>query len=171
MSIATAVTRGFGSFGTVNLAVSSGFSVGVPFVDTYMTYESSNALLKTVVDGVDVAQQNSDGSFEAMGQHTTHGLSITNSGKIQNTTEISADYTVLASDDIIECDTTNGTFTLYLPTLADGTHYKITNIGLNGYNVNVTPFGTEELFRDNSMEPLHDLEVFDLNGTVNGGWL
>jgi len=92
----------------------------------------------------------------------------TTKGRVQATTRITTTYTILATDEIIYCDTDSGAFTVTLPTGIDGTHYRILNIGTSGNNVTLA--SSEKIYGSTSNETIMDLENFDLNFETTEGW-
>lgn len=65
-------------------------------------------------------------------------------------TDTDSPYTVLATDEIIFCDTDADVIQVNLPAGVEGTHYKIINCGSFGNNVTVSPNGTEKIFSSTS---------------------
>jgi len=99
------------------------------------------------------------------------GVVETSSGRILKTTRVtSGPYNVLASDEIIFCDTDAGAFTANLPAGVEGTHYKIINCGSN--TLTVDPNGTEELFGAGAgvASTLSEGENIDIHFNITEGW-
>lgn len=138
--------------------------------DTYMTYDSSSNLLKTVVDGVDTTKQYADGSFEALGKHTIQGLSITNAGRIKNTTRATSTYIVLSTDYTIFANTDGGDWTLSLPAGIEGAEYEILLTGASGNTLTMAPNGIDKLFGFNADFDAYDYEGFTIKFNSVDGW-
>jgi len=103
---------------------------------------------------------------------TVNGLFRTTAGIAQKITVVTANYTVLATDNIVMCDTDGGGFTVTLPAIVQGTQYRICNTGTSSNNVTLTPNGTEKLFGVNASETIYDQEDFEINGDTENsqGW-
>lgn len=102
-----------------------------------------------------------------------NGLLVTTAGKVENTTRVtSGPYTVLATDEVIYCDTDGGAFTANLPAGVEGTHYKLINCGSSGNALTVDPNGTEQLFGNGAgvATTLLDGDVIDINYNATEGW-
>ena len=78
------------------------------------------------------------------------GITTTN-GRKKNITRITSGdspYTVLATDNIIECDTDGGAITTLYPAGVDETEYTTTNVGSSGNNVTMDGNGAEEIDKE-----------------------
>jgi hypothetical protein len=103
----------------------------------------------------------------------TANATVTNSGRIKTTTRITnadSPYTILATDDVIFCDTDGGAITANLPVGVNGTTYRIINCGSSGNDVTVTPNGAELLTGVNASRTLSDSSVIILTFETTEGW-
>ena len=91
-------------------------------------------------------------------------------GRIKGTTRVTTTYTILEADENIFCDTDGGGFTVTLPALIDGTHYKIMNTGTSGNTLTVAPNGTDLLIGVNSNSTVSDGNNLDIIGEETEGW-
>jgi hypothetical protein len=97
---------------------------------------------------------------------------ITNSGRINNTTRVvTTPYNILATDEIIVVDTDAVARTTNLPAGVDGTHYSISNTGTSGNQVTISPNGAELLLGVNANFLLSDGESLDLYYETTEGWV
>ena len=103
------------------------------------------------------------------------GLFTTSAGVVDNTTRIdhtASPYTVLATDNVLYCDTDGGAITVNLPAGIEGTRYKILNAGSSGNDITVDPNGTEELFNGGAgvSQLVADGEVIEIHYNATEGW-
>ena len=101
---------------------------------------------------------------------TVTGTWTFSGGSIGNTTRVTTTYTVLATDEVIFCDTDDAAFTVTLPAGVEGTHYKIINCGSN--TLTVDPNGTEELYGEGAGVAITLVaeEVIDIHFNTTEGW-
>ena len=98
------------------------------------------------------------------------GIFETESGRIKKITYKSADYTLTASDNVVYFDTDGGDITATLPTIVQGTEYRISNTGSSGNKVTLT--SSENIYGSSDDLLIYDLEDFEINGDVTNlqGW-
>ena len=130
-----------------------------------MTYSSANKRLETYVGDAKTQQSNIDGSTDFQGVVTTE------SGRKRKTLRISGNTTLNGEYEVIFCDTDSGGFEVTLDSIANGFHYKISNVGTSGNAVTLTPDGTDKLFTVNASELIHDGEIFDIDPEATEGWM
>jgi len=112
------------------------------------------------------------GATPTLGGLTLTGLLQTGAGKIANTTRITdADsaYAVLATDEVIFCDTDGGAIIANLPAGIEGTHYKLINAGSSGNDLTLNGNGAETIWGDLAFT-LIDGDVIDLHYNATEGW-
>jgi hypothetical protein len=88
------------------------------------------------------------------------------------TTRVAGPITLTSSHQSVFCDTdTAGVgFELTLPAGVDGKWYRIINCGSSGYDVTITPDGSENLLGANASQTLADGNVIDLVYETTMGW-
>jgi hypothetical protein len=101
---------------------------------------------------------------------TMTGVLITSSGRIVNTTRITANTTLDSTHHNVFCDTDGGAFTVTLPAGVDGTEYRIINTGTAAKDVTVTPDGAELLLGANANLTLSDGDVLVIVYETTEGW-
>jgi hypothetical protein len=97
------------------------------------------------------------------------GALDTGSGRIVNTTRVTAAYTADATDHIIFADTDGGAFTVTLPAGVEGTHYKIVNCGSSGNALTVDGDGAETVWGA-ATATLNDGDILNLHYNATEGW-
>jgi len=90
-------------------------------------------------------------------------------GTVDQTTRVTTTYTILATDDVVYCDTDGGAFTVTLPAGIEGTHYKIINCGSSDNDLTVDGDGAETVYGETEQE-LTDGDVIDLHYNATEGW-
>jgi hypothetical protein len=98
------------------------------------------------------------------------GALATSSGRIVNTTRVTAAYTADATDHMIFADTDGGAFTVTLPAGVEGTYLRIANVGTSGNDVTVDGNGAEQV-RGAATQAVADGEILILiYESVEGWW-
>lgn len=98
---------------------------------------------------------------------------IKSEGRLKRRVYITPDlspYSVQIKDEFITCDTDISAIILNLPEGTNGEPHKITNIGDNNNNVDLVPFGLEEIGGENITQKIYDNETFDISFDDNTGW-
>jgi len=75
------------------------------------------------------------------------------------------------TDEIVIVDTDSGTITVNLPAGTNGQHYRISNSGISGNDVIISPDGLQKLFGANADFLLHDGETIDIYFQNTEHWL
>ena len=101
---------------------------------------------------------------------TVHVDTQTDGGRIVNTTRITGNTTLDATNHNVFCDTDGGAFTVTLPAGVDGTQYVIYNTGSSGNAVTVAPDGAELLLGDNSNYDILDDDDEQITFEPTEGW-
>ena len=98
------------------------------------------------------------------------GIFRTTSGRIKKVTYKTADYTLTSTDNLIYFDTDGGAITATLPTIVQGTEYRIANTGSSGNNVTLS--SPDDIYGSSDDLIIYDLEDFEINGDVENlqGW-
>ena len=78
-------------------------------------------------------------------------------------------YNVVATDEVIFCDTDGGAIIVNFPAGAAGRRLKVANCGSNGNAVTLNANGAETI-HDEASQTLYDGEVLDLNFDTTEGW-
>jgi hypothetical protein len=92
-------------------------------------------------------------------------------GDVRNTTRVTTTYTILATDEIIYCDTDGGGFTATLPAGVVGTTYRIINVGSTSNDLTLAVNGTDKLSGVASgTETIADGESIELTYETTEGW-
>jgi len=91
------------------------------------------------------------------------------SGKVLNTTRVTTTYTILATDEVIFCDTDGGAFTVTLPAGVVGATYRIINVGSSGNDVTLATTGSDTV-NGAASERIADAEHFELTYESTEGW-
>lgn len=92
---------------------------------------------------------------------------------VQSTTRVTTTYTILTTDDNVFAITDGGAFTVTLPVISlgvEGIHIKVINTGTSGFNLTVTPGGSNLLIGVNSSFTLLDGESLNLVYDSGEGW-
>jgi len=92
-----------------------------------------------------------------------------------NTTRIidtASPYTILATDNVVFCDTDGGAIEVDLPAGTEGKHYKLINCGSGGNSLTVDPDGTEQVWGGGAGVALVliDGEILDIHYNATEGW-
>jgi len=135
-----------------------------------------NSQLRADVDTntADIAELNSNLSALSLEVEvltaTINDLDLDLAVKIHQTTRVTTTYTILAADEILFANTDSAGFTVTLPPGIEGTHYKVSNTGISGNDITLTPNGTEKLVGINSSFTLTDGEAMDIYFNATDGW-
>ena len=78
-------------------------------------------------------------------------------------------YTVLATDDVIYCNTDSGDIEVLLIAGSTGRHQKVISVGSNNNTLTVTPNGAEEVYGEDSFD-MYDGENIDIHWNETEGW-
>jgi hypothetical protein len=97
------------------------------------------------------------------------GALATSSGRIVNTTRVTAAYTADATDHMIYADTDGGAFTVTLPAGVEGQYLRIANVGTSGNDVTVDGNGAETVMGA-ATQALADGEIMILVYNATEGW-
>jgi hypothetical protein len=130
----------------------------IPFADTGFLIE----------DNPGIVWDNTDKILIIRGLTTTEG-------RAKNEiliTAVDSPYTVLSTDHVIYCDTTDGEIDVNLPLGTSGKEYEITNVGTDNNNLNVNPDATEEVFSSGVGEAfiLYDGDGITIKFNSTIGW-
>lgn len=101
---------------------------------------------------------------------TIAGTLTSTSGRIKKTRRITATDTILATDDVVFCNTATA-YTVTLPTGAEGQTLRIINSGTSSNTLTVKPFAGQDLIgiADNSFL-LYDGESLEITYNATDGW-
>jgi hypothetical protein len=92
-------------------------------------------------------------------------------GDVKNTTRVITTYTILATDEVVYCDTDGGAFTVTLPAGVLGTSYRIINVGSSSNDVTLSSNGTDKLSGvAGGSETIADGESIELTYETTEGW-
>ena len=91
---------------------------------------------------------------------------------IATTIRITADYTILITDEVIFADTDGGVITVSLPVGVEGKSYEISNVGSAGNILSVDPNGTETIFGQGAGVAfvMYDGEGITIHYNTTEGW-
>ncbi|GAF92240.1 unnamed protein product, partial [marine sediment metagenome] len=135
--------------------------ISTDFVDKTIPFVSNNKLI----------EDNPNFTYDLINKLLNVAGRISSEGRIKNKTSVdTTPYSVVESDEIINCDTDSGVIDLYLLPGIGSSDIKINNTGSSGNDVNVIPNSTELLYGENLPEKLYDSEGIIIGYNEPEGW-
>jgi len=91
---------------------------------------------------------------------------------VNRTTRVTTTATLDVNDEIVYANTDGGAYTITLPVGVEGTHYKIINTGISGYDLAIAPDGMEQIWKNGAgiSVVLSDGDILNLHYNAMEGW-